>query len=341
MTKMTLRYAASACALAVVAGGIALADGVSLTAAGATFPEPIYSKWFGMFKTKTTNQINYQGLGSGAGIKQLTEGTVDFGASDRPMTDAEIGKMKVKPLHFPTVLGAVVPAYNVDGNPDIKFTGPVLADIFMGKIKSWDDPALVAINKGVKLPKAAITVAVRSDGSGTSFVFTDYLAKVSPDWKAKVGAPDQLPNWPAGLRQKGSAGVAGTIKQNPNSIGYIELTYALTTKMTFGAVQNAAGKFVKADLTSTTAAAAAFVKDMPEDFRISIVNAPGAAAYPICTFTYLLIPSKFEDATKKKAVTDFLTWMLTNGQESAASLSYAPLPKEVVAKEKKLVSSIQ
>jgi phosphate transport system substrate-binding protein len=341
MTRNNFRLALPALAAAAIAGGIALAADVSLTAAGATFPEPIYHKWFDTFKAKTGNQINYQGLGSGAGIKQLTEGTVDFGASDRPMTDAEIAKVKSKPLHFPTVLGAVVPAYNVDGNPDIKFTGPVLADIFLGKIKSWDDPALVAINKGVKLPKAPITVAVRSEGSGTSFVFTDFLAKVSPDWKAKVGAPDQLPNWPAGLRQKGSAGVAGTIKQNPNSIGYIELTYALTTKMSFGAVQNAAGKFVKADLASTTAAAAAFTKDMPDDFRISIVNAPGATAYPICTFTYLLIPSKFEDGAKKKAVVDFLSWMLTTGQESAASLSYAPLPKEVVAKEKKLIASIQ
>jgi phosphate transport system substrate-binding protein len=341
MTSTKTRYAVPVLAVAAIAGGVVLAADVSLTAAGATFPEPIYHKWFDTFKTKTGAQINYQGLGSGAGIKQLTEGTVDFGASDRPMTDAEIAKMKVKPMHFPTVLGAVVPAYNVDGNPDIKFTGPVLADIFMGKIKSWDDPALAKINPGVKMPKAPITVAVRSDGSGTSFVFTDYLAKVSPDWKAKVGAPDQLPNWPAGLRQKGSAGVAGTIKQNPNSIGYIELTYALTTKMSFGAVQNAAGKFVKADLASTTAAAAAFTKEMPEDFRVSIVNPQGAAAYPICTFTYLLIPGKFADGAKKKAVTDFLSWMLTTGQESAGALSYAPLPKEVVAKEKKLVATIQ
>ncbi len=340
MKNLTVRVALPAFAIAAIAGGVMWADGISLTAAGATFPEPIYSKWFRTFKEKTGAQVNYQPLGSGAGIKQLTEGTVDFGASDRPMTDAEIAKMKVKPLHFPTVLGAVVPAYNVNGNPDIKFTGPILADIFMGKIKSWDDAKLVAINQGAKLPKAPITVAVRSDGSGTSFVFTDYLSKVSPEWKTKIGA-DQSPNWPAGLRQKGSAGVAGTIKQNPNSIGYIELTYALETKMTFGAVQNSTGKFVKADLASTTAAASSFVKDMPVDFRISIVNAPGATAYPISTFTYLLIPSQFADAAKKKAVTDFLSWMLTTGQESVGSLSYAPLPKEVVAKEQKLIATIK
>jgi phosphate transport system substrate-binding protein len=341
MKKSFVCAAVSVLAIGGIATGFALAaDTVKLTAAGATFPEPIYSKWFQEFKAKSGAEVNYQAIGSGGGIKALTEGTVDFAASDRPMTDDEIKKVKSKPLHFPTVLGAIVPAYNVEGNPDIKFTGEVLADIFLGKIKSWDDPALAAINKGVKLPKAAITVAVRADSSGTSFVFTDYLSKVSPAWKSTVGT-NQLPNWPAGLRQKLNAGVAGLIKQNPNSIGYVELTYALETKMTFGAVKNAAGKFVKADLASTTAAAASFVKDMPEDFRVSIVNAPAANAYPIATFTYLLIPGKFEDATKKKAVIDFLTWMLTTGQKAAPALSYAPLPKEIVAKEEKLIPSIQ
>ena len=338
MRKTGLLLVVSAAALLGIAIQAGAADVVTITAAGATLPEPIYQKWFQQFKEKTGAQINYQGVGSGAGIKQLTEGTVDFGASDRPMTDPEL--QKVKALHFPTVLGGVVPAYNVDGNPDIKFTGPVLAKIFSGEIKKWSDPALAAINKGVKLPDAPITVSVRAEASGTSFVFTDYLSKVSPDWKSKIGA-DQSPNWPVGLRQKGSAGVAGTIKQTPNSIGYIELTYALQNKMAYGAVQNAAGKFIKADLASVTAAGTAFAKQMPEDFRISIVNAAGAGSYPISTFTYLLIPSKISDPGKKKTITEFLTWMLKDGQTSAPTLQYASLPKEVVAKEQKLIPTIQ
>jgi phosphate transport system substrate-binding protein len=341
MKNFNVHVALSAVALtAIAAGAASAADALSITAAGATFPAPIYQKWFDQFQKKTTVQINYQSIGSGGGIKQLTEGTVDFGASDRPMTDEEI--VKAKALHFPTVLGAVVATYNIDGNPaDLKFTGEALAGIFLGTIKNWDDKAIASTNPGVKLPSKPITVIVRSDSSGTSFVFTDYLSKVSADWKAKVGA-NQAPNWPAGLRGKGSEGVSGLVKQTPNSIGYVELTYALQNKMAYGSVKNAAGKFIKADLASVTAAAAASVKTMPEDFRVSITNPTGATAYPICTFTYLLIPAEFKDAAKKKAVVDFLTWMLgADGQGMAAPLSYAPLPKEVVAKELKAIKTIK
>ncbi len=328
----------AAIALAAISGANAAS---TITAAGATFPFPIYSKWFQQYKEKTGVQINYQSIGSGGGIKQLTEGTVDFGASDKPMTDKQIGDMKVKPLHFPTVMGAVVPVYNVEGiTKDLKFTGEALAGIFLGNIKKWNDPAIMGANPGVKLPDQPIVVIVRSDGSGTSFVFTDYLSKVSPDWKSKIGA-DTAVNWPTGLRGKGNEGVSGLVKQTPFSIGYVELIYAKQQNMGYGSVKNAAGKFVKADLASVTAAAAGAAKDMPEDFRVSITNAPGAASYPISTFTWLLIPSKFEDAAKKKAVTDFLTWMLTTGQSSTAALDYAPLPKSVVAKETKAIAMIK
>jgi phosphate transport system substrate-binding protein len=325
--------------VAIAAGVVHAADALTLTAAGATFPYPIYSKWFDSFQKKTGVQINYQSIGSGGGIAQLTAGTVDFGASDRPMTDDEL--KKVSAMHFPTVLGAVVATYNVAGNPaDLKFTGDTLAGIFMGTIKKWNDKEIAATNPGVKLPDASITVIVRSDSSGTSFVFTDYLSKVNAEWKAKVGA-NSSPNWPAGLRGKGSEGVSGLVKQTPNSIGFVELTFALQNKMAYGSVKNAAGKFIKADLASTTAAAASFVKTMPEDFRVSITNAPGATAYPICTFTYLLIPTQVKDAAKKKAITDFLTWMLKDGQGEAGTLSYAPLPKEVVAKEVKAIANLK
>jgi phosphate transport system substrate-binding protein len=341
MTKnFVVRFAAPVIALVAIAAGAAYAaDTLTITAAGASFPYPIYSKWFDSFHKKTGVQINYQSIGSGGGIAQLTAGTVDFGASDRPMTDDELKKASA--MHFPTVLGAVVASYNLQGSPaDLKFTGEALAGIFMGTIKKWNDKAITATNPGVKLPDAPITPIVRADSSGTSFVFTDFLSKVSPEWKAKVGA-NSSPNWPAGLRGKNSDGVAGLVKQTPNSIGFIELTYALQNKMAYGSVKNSAGKFVKADLASTTAAAAGFVKTMPEDFRVSITDAPGAGSYPIATFTYLLIPTQFKDAAKKKAVTDFLTWMLKDGQGEASALSYAPLPKEVVAKEVKAIANLK
>jgi phosphate transport system substrate-binding protein len=330
-------------AIVAIAAGAAVyaADALSITAAGATFPYPIYGKWFSEFQKKTGAQINYQSIGSGGGIKQLTEGTVDFGASDKPMSDEQISKVKVKPLHFPTVMGAVVPTYNLAGNPvDLKFSGEALAGIFLGNIKKWNDPAIASTNPGVKLPNEPITVVVRSDSSGTSFVFTDFLSKVSPEWKSKVGA-DTAVNWPAGLRAKGNEGVTGLVKQTPNSIGYVELIYAMQNKMGYGSVKNADGKFVKADLASVTAAAAGAAKAMPDDFRVSITNAPGAGSYPISTFTWLLIPSKISDPAKKKAITDFLTWMLKDGQAQAAALSYAPLPQQVVAKELKAIASIQ
>lgn len=304
------------------------------------FPAAIYQKWFDQFKS-TGNQINYNPIGSGGGIRQLMEGTVDFGASDMPMSDKDIAKItKYHVLHFPTVMGGVVPTYNVDGaSKDLNFTGEVLAGIFSGKITKWDDPALVKINSGTKMPSADITVVHRSEGSGTTFVLTDYLSSVSPEWKSKVGSGATI-NWPVGLGQKGNEGVAGQVKNTPNSIGYVELFYALQNKMAYGAVQNKSGKFLKATLETVTAAAASAAKSMPEDFRVSIVNQPGPNAYPLSTFTWLLIPDRIEDPAKRKAVVDFLHWMLTTGQGYAAGLSYAPLPKEVIAKEEKQIAKI-
>jgi phosphate transport system substrate-binding protein len=315
----------------------------TINAAGATFPAPIYQKWFEEFrKAHPDIQINYQSIGSGGGIQQLTQGTVDFGASDMPMTDEQLGAVKKgKVLHFPTVLGGVVPTYNIQGvTVDLKFSGDTLAGIFMGNIKKWNDAALKRDNPGVNLPNEDITVVHRSDGSGTSFVFTDYLSKVSPDWKSKVGANTSV-NWPVGLGGKGNEGVAGLVKQTPNSIGYVELIYAVQNKMGYGSMKNAAGNFVKADFASVSEAAAGAAKNMPDDFRVSITNAPGKNAYPISTFTWLLIPDKIDNAQKKMAITSFLKWMLTTGQQDCAGMSYASLPKPVVAKEEKQVSLIQ
>jgi phosphate transport system substrate-binding protein len=311
--------------------------GVSINAAGATFPEAIYQKWFQEF---TEAQINYQAVGSGAGIQQLTKETVDFGASDKPMSDKEIGEIKVKPLHFPTVLGAVVPTYNVPGvSGDLKFTPDALASIYLGTVKKWNDPKIANENKGINLPNADIVVVHRSDGSGTTFVFTEYLSKVSPAW-SKVGVGPSV-SWPvSGLAGKGNPGVAGIIKQTPYSIGYVELVFAAQNKMSIGLVRNKAGKYVKASVASVTAAAAAS-KDMPADFRTSITDAPGAGSYPISSFTYLLIPSTITDAAKKKAIVDFLGWMLTTGQKDAPALYFAPLPSSVVAKEKKQIALIK
>ena len=315
---------------------------VLLNAAGATFPYPIYGKWFEEFaKTDPDAQINYQPIGSGGGIRQFMAGTVDFGASDMPMTDEQIGKFKVKPLHFPTVLGGIVPTYNIPGvSQDLKFTPDALAGIYLKKITKWNDPELQKANPGVKLPDSEIVVVHRSDGSGTSFVFTDYLSKVSPEWKSKVGVNSSV-SWPTGLGGNGNPGVAGVVKQTPYSIGYVELIYALQNKMAYGSLRNSAGVFLKADLESVTAAAAGAAKTMPADFRVSITDAPGKNAYPIATFTYLLIPSKIDDAAKKKTVVGFLRWMMTDGQKDAAGLGYAPLPKEVVAKEEQQIALIK
>lgn len=326
-------------ALAVSTGAYAM---VLINAAGATFPAVIYQKWFEEFKKSHSGaQINYQPIGSGGGVRQLTEGTVDFGASDFPLTNEQIRKIgKFHALHFPTVMGGVVPTYNVEGvTKDLNFTGPLLADIFSGKIAKWSDGAIAKVNPGVKLPNIDIVVVHRSEGSGTTFVLTDYLSNVSPEWKSKIGT-GPIVNWPSGLGAKGNEGVAGQVKQSPGAIGYVELFYAIQNKMPYGAVQNQAGKFLKASLESVTEAAAGAAKAMPDDFRVSIVNAPGANAYPLSTFTWLLIPDSIPDAGKKKAIVEFLHWMLTTGQSYAAPLSYAPLPKSVVAKEEAQIAKI-
>jgi phosphate transport system substrate-binding protein len=304
----------------------------TINGAGATFPAPIYQKWFEEYKAAHPNvQINYQAIGSGGGITQLQKGTVDFGASDMPMTDDQIKATPVKPLHFPTVMGAVVLSYNIPGvTAKLKFSPEVIAGMYLGSIQKWDDAKIKADNPGVNLPGKEIEIVHRSDGSGTTFVFTDYLSKVSPDWKSKVGANTSVA-WPQGLGGKGNDGVEGLIKQTPNSIGYVELIYAVNNHMAFADVKNAGGKWVTPSFDSVSQAAANS-KEMPADFRVSITNAPGAGSYPISTFTWLLIPSTIKDPAKKKDLTDFLTWMLTTGQNDAQGLSYAPLPKAVVSK---------
>ena len=317
-------------------------DSIMLNGAGASFPYPIYAKWFSDYnKLHSDVQINYQSIGSGGGIRQLLSGTVDFGASDAPMNDEQLGQAKVKILHFPTVLGAVVPAYNIPGfSQELDFTPDVLADIYLGKITKWNDPAIAKSNQGVNLPAQDIVVVHRSDASGTSYVWTEYLSKVSQDFQSKVGKGIAV-NWPVGLGGKGTEGVTGLVKQQPGAIGYVELTYALQNQVPFGRVRNSAGAFVKADLASVTSAAADFAKTMPADFRVSITNAPGKGSYPICSFTYLLVPTKIEDANKKQIIKGFLNWMLNDGQKETDALSYAPLPKDVVGKELKQISEIQ
>ena len=347
MTKHTL----VAVALAVVAAACGGASNSStpapsavttVTGAGATFPYPIYSKWFDEYhKQHPGVEINYQSQGSGAGVRQILAGTVDFGASDMPMTPEQMGQAKVKVLHLPTVIGAVVPTFNVAGvTQELKFTPAALAGIFLGTVKKWNDPAIAKANAGVTLPAADIVVVHRSDGSGTSFVWTDYLSKISADWKSKVGANSSV-NWPVGLGGKGNEGVAGLVKQTPNSIGYVELIFAVQNKLSTGLVQNASGAFVKADLASVTAAAAGAAATMPDDFRVSITNAPGAEAYPISSFTWLLVPVQIPDAAKGRAIVEFVKWMLADGQAMAAPLSYAPLPREVVAKEQQAIAEIK
>jgi phosphate transport system substrate-binding protein len=320
---------------------------VQLTAAGATFPYPIYSKWFNDYrKAHPDVQINYQSIGSGGGIKQVTEGTVDFGASDGPMNDKQLAEFSAKHqgakiLHFPTVLGADVPTYNLPGvSAQLDFTPEALAGIFLGKITKWNAPEIAKSNQSVKLPDNDIVVVHRSDGSGTTYVWVDFLSKVSPEWKSKVGVGTSV-NWPVGLGGKGNEGVSGQIRQTAFSIGYVELIYALQNKLSYGRVRNLAGKFVKADLATVTAAASSVTKEMPDDFRVSITNAPGAEAYPISSFTWLLIPSKLADPAKAEAVIAVLRWILHDGQKMVGTLSYAPLPQAVVAKEEKALRLIQ
>jgi len=325
---------------AVLALALPVVAQTMLNGAGATFPYPMYSKWFSEYnKLHPDVQINYQSIGSGGGIRQVLNGTVDFGASDGPMTDEQLKEAKVKILHIPTVLGADVPAYNIPGvSGEIKFTPDVLANIFLGKITSWNDPAIAKANPGVNLPNQTIIVVHRSDGSGTTYIWTDYLSKVSEDWESTVGKGTSV-KWPVGLGGKGNEGVAGQIRQLQGSIGYVELIYAVENKITYGSVQNAAGNFVKASLDGVTEAAAS-VKSMPADFRVSITNAPGKTAYPISSFTWLLIPVQSKDAVRGKIITDFLNWMVTDGQKMTSQLSYAPLPSNVAEKVKAAIKEV-
>jgi phosphate transport system substrate-binding protein len=312
-----------------------------LNAAGATFPYPIYSKWFSEFSSQHPGiEINYQSIGSGGGIRQVTAGTVDFGASDGPMSNEQLAQSKIKIVHIPTVLGAVVPIYNLPGvNTELRFAPNVLADIYLGKITVWNDPRILKDNPGVNLPASRINVIHRSDGSGTSYIFTDYLTKVSPDWKNSVGRNTAVP-WPIGIGAKGNEGIAGMVRQLPGALGYVELIYALQNKIPFGYVRNAAGNWVKASVEGVTEAAAS-VKDMPADFRVSITDAPGKNAYPISSFTWLLIPDPSQDPTKGKIIKEFLNWMLDKGESETTSLYYAPLPQSVSTKVRATVAQLK
>lgn len=316
----------------------------TLNGAGATFPYPMYSKWFDEYHKLHPNiQINYQSIGSGGGIRQVIEGTVDFGASDGPMTDQQIAEFKQKRgtmiLHFPTVLGADVPTYNAPGvTAELNFTPEALAGIFLGNIRKWNDPAIAKPNPNVKLPDSDIIVVHRSDGSGTTYVWTDYLSKISSDWNSRVGKGTSV-KWPVGLGGKGNEGVAGMVRQMSGAIGYVELIYAIQNHMPYGRVRNSSGTFVKADLNSVTAAAAG--AKVPDDFRVSITNAPGKDAYPVSSFTWLLIPQQIKDNNKREVLKGFLNWMLTDGQRMTSGLSYAPLPSEVVNREQKAVQTIK
>src|SRR5262245_6501801 len=332
--------------LPVLAGvgflGLFVAHAATLVnGAGATFPYPIYSKWFDEFhKLDPDVQINYQSIGSGGGIRQVTEGTVDFGATDGPMNDEQLAATKVPILHLPTVIGAVVPTFNLAGVDHLNFTPEALAGIFLGTITQWNDPAIAKANPGAKLPAAAIVPVHRSDGSGTTYVFTDYLSKVSPEWQKSAGKGTSV-NWPVGLGGKGNEGVSGLVKQTPNAIGYVELIYAVQNKLAYGDMENKAGNFVAATLESVTAAAAAAAANMPADFRVSITNPDGKDAYPIASFTWLLIPSRIQNEKKGAAITSFLDWMLGDGQKLAAPLGYAPLPDSVVTLERQTLPKIQ
>jgi phosphate transport system substrate-binding protein len=338
MRRLTLLLLCAFLALPLVAQ-------TTLNGAGATFPNPMYSKWFSEYhKLHSEVQINYQPIGSGGGIRQVTEGTVDFGASDMPMTDGQLAEaqtnLKTKVLNIPTVLGAVVPAYNIPGvNGEVKFTPDALAGIFLGRITKWNDKAITSVNPGVNFPDKDIVVVHRSDGSGTTFIWTDYLSKVSADWQSQVGSNTSV-KWPTGLGQKGNEGVAGSIRQLQGAIGYVELIYALQNNITYGSIRNSAGIFLKASLEGVTAAAASAPK-MPADFRVSITNAPGKDAYPISSFTWLLIPEQSKDPAKGRILADFLNWMVTDGQKMTAALSYAPLPNSVVQKEKEAIKQVK
>ena len=313
-----------------------------INGAGATFPYPIYSKWFAEYNKLHSNvQINYQSIGSGGGIRQVTNQTVFFGASDGPMTPEQMQAAPGKILHFPTVLGAVVPIHNLPGvSAELHFSGPVLADIFLGKITKWNDPAIGKLNPGVNLPATDITVAHRADGSGTTYIWVDYLSKVSTEFKSKVGVNTSV-NWPTGVGGRGNEGVAGLVKQTPGSLGYVELIYALQNKINSATVQNMAGEHAKASVESVTTAAAEAAKQMPPDFRVSITNAPGKGVYPVSSFTWLLLYENPKDKAQSKVMVDFLKWALTDGQKYCADLGYAPLPEAVVKLEMAAIAKVK
>jgi phosphate transport system substrate-binding protein len=340
MTRRTLTFSLTA-ALALALGAGVLAQKMQINGAGATFPYPIYSKWFSEYNKLNPNvEINYQSIGSGGGIRQVTAQTVFFGATDGPMTNDQLLAAPGKILHFPTVLGAVVPIFNLPNVTELKFTGPLLADLFLGKITRWNDAAIAKVNPGVSLPNLPVTVAHRSDGSGTTYIFMDFLSKASPEWKQRVGIATSV-TWPVGLGGAGNEGVSGLVKQTPGAIGYVELIYALQNKISYGSVQNMAGAFVNASVASVTAAAAEAAKSMPADFRVSITNAPGKDAYPISSFTWLL----FYESTKNKQMAStmvaFMKWALADGQKMAEPLGYAPLPPAVVALELEALKRIK
>jgi phosphate transport system substrate-binding protein len=313
-----------------------------INGAGATFPNPIYSKWFSEYaKSHPDVRINYQSIGSGGGIRQLTAQTVFFGATDGPMSDEQIKSAPGPIVHLPTALGAVVPVYNIPGfSGDLKFSGPLLADIYLGKVKKWNDAAIAKENPGAKLPATEIAVAHRSDGSGTTYIFVDFLSKVSPEFKEKVGVSTSV-NWPVGVGGKGNEGVAGVVKQTPGSIGYVELIYALQNSIPYGAVKNRAGTYLKASLESVTAAAAGSAASMPEDFRVSITNADGAGAYPISSYTWILMYQSPSDKAKGRKMVEFMRWAITDGEAYAKELGYAPLPDSVVKLEQDALGKIQ
>jgi phosphate transport system substrate-binding protein len=340
--KAIQRVVAALAGAAVVVVGAAAQQKMQINGAGATFPYPIYSKWFSEYNKLHPNvEINYQPIGSGGGIRQITNQTVFFGATDGPMTNDQQLAAPGKILHFPTVLGAVVPVYRIPNvSATLKFSGPALADVFLGRITKWNDPAIVKLNPGVSLPNTDITVVHRADGSGTTYIWADYLAKVSPEWKTKVGVGTS-PNWPVGVGGKGNEGVAGLVTQTPGSIGYVELIFALQNKISYGQVQNMDGEFVNASVESVTLAAAAAAAKMPPDFRVSITNAPGKGVYPISSFTWLLLYENPKDKAQAKTILEFMKWALADGQKFAADLGYAPLPASVVQLEMAALAKIK
>ncbi len=318
--------------------GSGAAGQVSLSGAGATFPNPLYSKWMNVYSREKGVRINYQAIGSGGGQKAMFDGTVDFAGSDAPLNDEQV-KEHPDIVHIPTVLGAVVVTYNLEGNPRLRLTPDVVADLFLGRIKKWNDPRIAAVNPGVRLPDLDVAPVHRSDGSGTTFVFTDYLSSVSPAWKEKVGKGTSV-KWPGGLGSKGNDGVTATVRQTPGAVGYVELIYAEQNRMPHAAIKNQAGEFVMASLDSVTAAAAGAAAEMPDDLRVSIVNAPGKDAYPISSFTYLLVPRDIKDRAKGKVLAEFFWWAIHDGQKYARDLLYAPLPEAVVKKAEAKVKGL-